>query len=157
LVCVVGPWIVATVLGLLGSTQSKSLVIAAPSPIYPLVIAREAIERGAPFSSPELVAPMVAALAYLVGGFVLGHVAKLRSTKAIEDHRALLADADRRLAEEDAQAREARASRVDVSPSATATVDLEEPRVERTGAEEPHVERTGTEEPHVESGGAQDP
>lgn len=116
--CVGGPWLVAGILGILGEASGSAIVVAAPSPLYPFFVLRDSSEflrSGRWFEQPKLIAPIVGALGYLSVGIAMRLAASRRCEEAITAHRALLADADRRLAEEDAQARAARACSAELS------------------------------------------
>lgn len=97
-----GPWILAAITGVLQSStsmKSSASAIAAPSPGYAF-FAVDALSR--PDPGVAVVASIAASILYAaIGlGFLLAGGAKCR--KIIVEHEAMLAMADRRLAEEDA-------------------------------------------------------
>jgi len=112
--CVIGPWVAAGILGLLGGTSKSGIWIAAPSPLFLRIVTFDELQSGAPLSSPMVVAPLVSALGYLVTGLGLASLGARRCRARIAEHHAMLADADRRLAEEDAHAKDG----ASLSPSA---------------------------------------
>jgi hypothetical protein len=95
-----GPWILAAIAGVLthGSSGEDALSVASPSPFYCFVAISLA---GKPDAGYSAAFNMFWAAAYALVGFVLVTAAARRCRKIIADHEALLADADRRLAEED--------------------------------------------------------
>jgi ABC-type transport system involved in multi-copper enzyme maturation permease subunit len=95
-----GPWILAAIAGVLslGSSGEQALTVASPSPFYCFVAISLA---GKPDAGYSAAINMFWAAAYALGGFVLVVAAASRCRKIIADHEAVLADADRRLAEED--------------------------------------------------------
>lgn len=111
-VTAVGPWIVGAVAGLLSSRSDPGVVVAAPSPVFLLLVTHDALVTGGALSSPLVACPLVFALLYAAGGVWLGRRATERCRAAIDQHTALLADADRRLAEEDAALERDRATNV---------------------------------------------
>jgi ABC-type transport system involved in multi-copper enzyme maturation permease subunit len=110
-----GPWILAAITGVFagsGNQFGPALAVAAPSPFY-IVIAVESIT--APDPGVAVFAAMVAAAGYAAGGFALLVAANVRCRRIIDDHERILAEADRRLAEEDRLAKEAREARAQES------------------------------------------
>jgi hypothetical protein len=104
----VGPWIVGAIAGALADPGGfrDALVVAAPSPFYAYAMV-EAAGRSDPGAT--LVAGLAAAAGWVAVGLGLVAAARARCKRIIDDHELALADADRRLAEEDEQAAAARA------------------------------------------------
>ncbi|MBI4704185.1 MAG: ABC transporter permease [Deltaproteobacteria bacterium] len=98
-----GPWIGAAISGLLatasGWASDAALAVASPSPFY-VFVALDAVHGSTPSVAP--VASTACAVAYAVIGFLLVALARRRCNRIIRQHEQLLAEADRRLAEEDA-------------------------------------------------------
>lgn len=98
----IGPWIVAAIGGILAESRASSaFVIAAPSPLFVFVMLDE-LKSG---TRPELVQiGFTCALGWGVVGLIAASLARRRCRAAIAKHQAILAEADRWLAEEDALA-----------------------------------------------------
>lgn len=109
-----GPWILAAITGVFaGSSSGKfdsALAVAAPSPFY-IIIALEALGR--PDPGVAVIAAMAAAGVYGLLGFATLVGAHVRTKTIIDEHEAILEEADRRLAEEDALAAAAREAPAD--------------------------------------------
>jgi hypothetical protein len=121
-----GPWILAAITGVFaggsGSQYGPAMAVAAPSPFYAF-IAVESIP--APDPGIAVFAAMVAAAGYAVGGFAFLVAANVRCRRIIDEHETILAEADRRLAEEDRLAQETRDARAQAN-----LADLEAPAPE---------------------------
>jgi ABC-type transport system involved in multi-copper enzyme maturation permease subunit len=94
-----GPWIVAAIAGILTDRgTSTALMIAAPSPFYVFVMIDQL--RGIP--KPGFVElGFGCAFGWGVIGLVAAHLARRHCNAIIVKHQAILAEAERRLAEED--------------------------------------------------------
>src|SRR5262249_17364635 len=102
-VCV-APWVLAAIAGVFAEPASagEAMIVAAPSPLYPLYMA-SVLEHGGP--QRIIVAGWAAALAWVLFGLLFVVLAQRTCARVIAPHEAVLAEADRRLAEEDANAR----------------------------------------------------
>jgi ABC-type transport system involved in multi-copper enzyme maturation permease subunit len=99
-----GPWILAAITGVMASSSSKfgiEMAVAAPSPFY-VLLALDAASSTIP--GVAVLASMVAAVSYGGLGFLLMFFAHRRCNAVIAEHEEVLGEADRRLAEEDAEA-----------------------------------------------------
>lgn len=97
-----GPWILAAITGVLGSSssmRSSAFAIAAPSPGYAF-FAVEALTR--PDPGVTVVASIGASILYAAVGLGFLLVAGAKCRKIILEHESILARADQRLAAEDA-------------------------------------------------------
>ncbi|MCA9619131.1 MAG: ABC transporter permease [Myxococcales bacterium] len=106
----VGPWILAAMSGALSASSSKydlAFAVASPSPFY-VFIALDALRRSDP--GVAINASVAASLGYFAAGAVLLALTQRRCSQIERDHEALLGEADRRLAEEDAAAEAAAAA-----------------------------------------------
>jgi ABC-type transport system involved in multi-copper enzyme maturation permease subunit len=114
----IGPWIVAAIGGVVTDGRASSaLMIAAPSPFYVFVMLDE-LKSG---TKPELVqVGFACALGWAVVGLVAAGFARRRCHAAVAKHLAILAEADRWLAEEDALAANPQAEPADADASAGA-------------------------------------
>jgi hypothetical protein len=99
----IGPWILAAISGAFssGGGSPPELLLAAPSPFY-VFVALEALSRPSPGS--EVVASLAASVSYLALGLILLVIAGSKCKEIIDHHRRVLAEADRRLAQEDEDA-----------------------------------------------------
>jgi len=114
-----GPWILAAISGALGSSPAHNdLVIAAPSPFY-VFFALSTLSRATP--SLAVAASTIASISYAALGLLLLGLAHHKTKRIIEDHEAVLNEADRRLAAEDEAAAEATTS--DAADGATPDAD----------------------------------
>ena len=98
-----GPWVVAAIIGAISSTTSKEeLMLAAPSPLYPIVVVDE-LHRS--HAAPILTLCAVTAAAWALLGLGLFGAASLRCARIIRDHDKALAESDAFLQAEDGAAR----------------------------------------------------
>jgi ABC-type transport system involved in multi-copper enzyme maturation permease subunit len=119
------PWFIALVTGAVvksSSPTSASMAVASPSPFY-VFIAIDAVKRSDP--GVAILASMVCSIGYGLLGIILFGAAARRCKKIIVEHERVLAEADRRLAEEDAQ-QHALATEVEQAQEPTIE-DLERP------------------------------
>jgi ABC-type transport system involved in multi-copper enzyme maturation permease subunit len=101
----IGPWIGAAITGVMAHSSGKfgpALAVAAPSPFYVLFIALEAVTKTDP--GVAIIATIATAIGYAAVGLLLLGLASRRCKTIITEHEEVLAEADRRLAEEDAAA-----------------------------------------------------
>ena len=105
-----GPWVIAAITGLLTSSGSDALIVAALSPLHVLTHTFEAVTRGTSAAQRSFAASSISAVTYYVLGLALARVGRRRCDAIVTEHRALLADADARLAKEDEAAANAAAA-----------------------------------------------
>ena len=142
----VGPWILAAMTGAVSGSQSPtsaSWAVAAPSPVYVFIAVFEALPSIAP--GVAIIASVGASLGYAIIGLMLLALASHRCGEIVREHDLILAEADRRLAAEDAliAAQYALADQAALAqlehPAAPVTDSEHEP--EATGADdEPQLE-----------------
>jgi ABC-type transport system involved in multi-copper enzyme maturation permease subunit len=119
-----GPWVFAAILGILA--KGGDAIVAAPSPLYVLTHVFPAIRTSAPGRDAALLASGTAAFGYLVAGVALARVGARRARQIIDEHRAVLADAELRLAQEDEVLRSA-ALEAEASIAAPSTEGVSRP------------------------------
>ncbi len=96
------PWVLAAMTGIFTRGSGAAMAIAAPSPLFVYFVGLPSL---APGKEPALVvATLCAAAVYGALGLGLAFMATTRCRAVIATHASLLADADRRLAAEDAEA-----------------------------------------------------
>jgi ABC-type transport system involved in multi-copper enzyme maturation permease subunit len=105
----VGPWIVGAIVGAIVDTGSfrDAFVVASPSPFYAYFMIDAATRAG---SGTVIVAGLAATVGWVAVGLGLLGAARAKCNRIIEDHELALAEADRRLAQEDEDAAAARAA-----------------------------------------------
>ncbi len=99
-----GPWVLAAMAGVMSSGNDSSLAVAAPSPLFVLFVVLDAVRRGGDAKTVAVLASLVASGAYAVIGAGMVVSAGRRCRAIIDGHESMLAEADRRLAAEDAEA-----------------------------------------------------
>lgn len=123
----VGPWVAAAITGVMASSSGKfgpALAVAAPSPFYVLFIALEAVTR--PDPGVAILASMITAIGYAALGLMLLAFSHHRCKRIIDEHEQVLAEADRRLLEEDATS-EAERQQAEHAEDEAALEQLERP------------------------------
>ena len=123
-----GPWVIAAITGLLTSSGSDALIVAAPSPLHVLTHTFEAVTRGTSAAQRSFAASSISAVTYYVLGLALARVGRRRCDAIVTEHRALLADADARLAKEDEAAANAAAANAAAANEAAANENAEAAR-----------------------------
>lgn len=119
----VGPWLVAAIAGAMSGAHGSTAAVAAPSPIYALVVAIEMSGRGTVDDVPAVMAASIASGAWALIGLVLLAQAARRCRAIILAYDEALKRSDARLAEEDAQAK----VDADARREQRAAADAEEP------------------------------
>jgi hypothetical protein len=117
-----GPWILAIISGVIASSGSGTgdeYALAAPSPFY-VFLALDALTR--PDPGVTVVASITASIGYAALGLAFLVVARSKCKAIIDEHEDVLAEADRRLAEEDALTAQSREE-----ARAAALAELEQP------------------------------
>jgi hypothetical protein len=124
-----GPWVLAAMAGVMTSGTDSALAVASPSPLYVLVVTLDAIRRGTVASGTKTVpvlATLLCAGIYGVIGMAMTMAAARKCNRIIAEHEAMLSEADRRLAAEDAEA-EARKRKAEEDAEAAARAEAEKP------------------------------
>lgn len=117
----IGPWVVAAIGGFIaargsGRFDDSAMFIASPSPFYAFYM----LDAAAKGNDALLGFGVAAAALWALLGVLLLGLASARTRRIIRDHESLLADADRRLAEEDQAAAAASAGPAAPPPEAAA-------------------------------------
>ena len=123
----IGPWILAAITGVAVKSATKfgaAMAVASPSPFYVLFIGLEATTK--PDPGVAILATMISAIGYAALGLLFLGLAHGRCKRIISEHEQVLAEADRRLEEEDAAA-ESEQREADEGAEAAAREALERP------------------------------
>jgi ABC-type transport system involved in multi-copper enzyme maturation permease subunit len=101
-----GPWVLAAMAGVMSTRGSSAIAVAAPSPVFALYVVGDVVRRGAADKTVPVLALLCAAGAYGALGAFFTLSSARRCQRIVAQHEAMLVEADRRLAVEDAEALE---------------------------------------------------